>query len=420
METLAYHAGVAIEKAKLIDAISDTAMQIIRLDENQFLQYIIDIILKLFKPHSSCTIWSYDKNQDCLNHKDVGLSHDPFKGYTGRSMAGVSGLAIRQKRAMVINDISKSPLYLYPEIAEEVGYKSLLSIPILISDHALGVFNVHTFEYHKFTKLEINLLSAFASYAAVVMEVSQALKAKSELISVFAHELRTPLNHIKFFMERWKRNENLAIDYRDQANMMLYAFERQQKLIDKVTTFSFLATPHDQSKLNVNFTSICLNDLLQSIINKFELSILDKSILLSFNQPEHEVCVNADLDKIERVLDNLLDNALKYTPHKGQVTVKLVEKLQKVYISVIDTGIGIPPEDLPHIFDEFYSGNSSKGLKGGMGIGLYIAKKLVEAHNGTVLVKSELGQGSQFMITLPAGMQETNRDLATVETQLYS
>jgi signal transduction histidine kinase len=110
----------------------------------------------------------------------------------------------------------------------------------------------------------------------------------------------------------------------------------------------------------------------------------------------------ADQDKISQVIINLLANALKYTPTHGFVELSIRADLQTVKINVKDSGLGIPPEDLPYIFERFYRADKSRNRQtGGAGIGLTIAKAIVEAHQGTIMVNSVLGKGTEFIVTLP-------------------
>ncbi|MDH7475834.1 MAG: ATP-binding protein, partial [Anaerolineae bacterium] len=128
----------------------------------------------------------------------------------------------------------------------------------------------------------------------------------------------------------------------------------------------------------------------------------DKQIAIAADLPDH--CpLRGDRQRLQRVIANLLDNALKYTPAGGEVTLSLQREPGWVCLSVSDTGIGIPPEDLPHIFERFYRSDKARTRgKGGTGLGLAIAKWIAEAHNGRITVESAPNRGSTFTVWLPA------------------
>src|SRR5262249_25426183 len=136
---------------------------------------------------------------------------------------------------------------------------------------------------------------------------------------------------------------------------------------------------------------------------------VEKGVELGFVEPETAGVVRADRDKVEQVLMNLTHNAIKFTQPGGEVHVRVVVQPGGKVITVVqDTGEGIPPEELERIFDKFHQVSAAPGQPRGSGLGLTIAKKLVELQEGTMWVKSELGQGSEFGFTLPAAEQEVD------------
>jgi len=155
---------------------------------------------------------------------------------------------------------------------------------------------------------------------------------------------------------------------------------------------------HESMTLNLEKTNVyeCVMKALISFENQFR----NKNIELITNISE--LSINADKDKLTQIIINIMSNAIKYTPKGGVVKVDVTEKQDEVILSVSDNGIGISEEDLPYIFERFYRADKSRSREtGGSGIGLAIVKSLVEAHSGTVNVKSCYGRGSTFTIRLP-------------------
>jgi signal transduction histidine kinase len=151
-------------------------------------------------------------------------------------------------------------------------------------------------------------------------------------------------------------------------------------------------------KLNKSFVD--LHSLVVSVCTGFEIEASKKRIALAV---AGKVCMTfVDEDRIKQVVFNLLSNAIKYTPDDGKITVTVQEKLNSFNVYVEDDGIGIPKEEIPLIFERFYRADKSRNRKtGGAGIGLAIVKSIVQAHGGTITVKSQIDKGSQFVICLP-------------------
>ncbi len=151
----------------------------------------------------------------------------------------------------------------------------------------------------------------------------------------------------------------------------------------------------------LDFRDLDASMLIQTVIKRMQFQFDEKRVTLTINLPPHPVMLHADEDRIVQGLTNLVGNALQYTPENGEVTISLESTGNEARFSVKDTGIGIPPEHLPHIFDRFYRVDKSRSrAHGGSGIGLTIAKHLVEAHAGKIWAESAgEGKGSTFVFT---------------------
>jgi len=414
LNEVSYLAGLTIERAAWLKTISDTISQIGKLDEERFLNYLITTAIQaIFKPYSHCTIWFYNEKKKCLYHRDVGIPSNPFVDYPELPLTSVSGQAIEENNAIPVPDISENIRYHFKDVAQLGGFKSMLSIPITIGNRILGVFNVHTFEKHAFSNWEISLLTAFAKFAAVAIDISGMIEklasedqAKTELISVFAHELITPLTPIMFYINRWQKSENLPKEYRDQAALLYEYFKRQERLIDKVTNFSRMKKGFT---IKTNKEKLILNDVLQSVVEEYKLFAEEEEISLHYEEAPENISIYADWDMMIHVFGNLVDNAIKYTPEGGLVRIDVEDNGDKVNVAISDTGIGISQDAQKHIFEEFYSGDESQRLKGGMGIGLYIVSKIINEYDGEITFESEQGKESTFTVTLPKGVRNERK-----------
>ncbi|MFD2165056.1 sensor histidine kinase [Thalassotalea euphylliae] len=224
-------------------------------------------------------------------------------------------------------------------------------------------------------------------------------KIRRELLAHLSHDLRTPLAAMKGYVEILSlKNEKLSVEERQQyISTVMRNVEQLKLLIDQIFELAHL----EDGQVSVNNEAFPIGELLHDILAKFALKAQSKSITLNV-QPEFcQQAVFTDIAKLERILTNLIENALRHTPENGKITI-LVEPLDdKLKVSVVDTGTGIHQKDLAYIFDARYRASNAKGEKNQhAGLGLAISKRLSQLLNSDLSVKSELGHGSEFTLLL--------------------
>lgn len=231
-----------------------------------------------------------------------------------------------------------------------------------------------------------------------VNNLSYSLKEQEKLRKVLtkdmSHELRTPLTTLQGNLEG-------MIDgiWEPSVERLQSCNEEVLRLYRLVGDLENLAQI-EKEDMKLNYSEINLADLLGNILNNFEKKFLDKNILVCFNSKDIILC--GDKDKLSQALINVISNAEKYTMEGGRVFIDMDDAKDKVNISIKDTGIGIAKEHVPYIFERFYRVDESRTrATGGSGIGLAITKSIVEAHGGSIKVKSVLDKGTEFTITLP-------------------
>ena len=218
---------------------------------------------------------------------------------------------------------------------------------------------------------------------------------RREIIDDLTHELRTPLTIIR------GRLEEIA-DGIIVANSQIYwrliqETKRLQRLVNDLQELSQAETGN--LSLNLQPTNLCY--ILEPLVEKFAAQLLDSDRILQLYCPHNLPYVKVDSDRIEQILVNLLSNAILHTP-SGSITLKVWSTREQVWISLTDTGSGIAPEELPHIFRRFWRSQKSRSQKyNGTGIGLAISRRLVELHGGEIFVESKLGVGTTFRFFLP-------------------
>jgi len=250
------------------------------------------------------------------------------------------------------------------------------------------------------------LSQAFNEMAARLEGAAENEKALDEarrnLVAWASHDLRTPLTSLRVMIDAL--TDGVVDDPKTVSRYLSQSqaeITRMSKLIDDLFELAQL----DSGYLKLDFEWIDLSDLISDTLESFAARANSRDVTLEGTVDPEIDLVWAAPEKLSRILDNLLSNALRYTTKSGTIYLGAKIEAGSTLISVQDTGTGISPEDLPHLFDRFYRGEKSrsreKGPDGGVGLGLAIVKGLVEAHGGEIKVKSEPGQGTTFSFTIP-------------------
>ena len=239
-----------------------------------------------------------------------------------------------------------------------------------------------------------DLADSLNSMAATLERTEQQ---RQELIGNVAHELRTPLTIIKGYMEG-------LIDGIVPADAATFALVREEadrlsRLVQDLQDLSRL----EESGVNLDMRTAPISEIVDGVVRRMRPQFEARDVALNAAVPHTLPLVRADVDRMQQVLLNLLANALQYTPPGGTVCIDAAAQGGGVAITVTDSGIGIAPEHLSHVFTRFYRVDKSRSrAAGGTGIGLTIARRLAEAHGGGIDVESTPGRGSRFTVTLPA------------------
>jgi len=242
-----------------------------------------------------------------------------------------------------------------------------------------------------------DLAQAFNSMAD---DLEHAEQLRRNLVADVAHELRTPLSNIQGYLEAirdrmMKPNRPTIFSLNEEAALL-------SRLVDELQELSLA----EAGELKLVYQTEDIAKLIEQTVASWQPRVAAKEISLSLDLPDNLPQVSIDWQRISQVLHNLLENAVTHTPKRGAINVAATTQDDKIEVRVSDTGEGIPAEDLPNIFERFYRVDKSRArATGGSGLGLTIAKRLVEAHGGEIAVESELGKGSSFSFTIPIAEQ---------------
>ncbi len=235
----------------------------------------------------------------------------------------------------------------------------------------------------------------FKRFNKMVSELERSDQQRRNLTSDIAHELRTPLHIIQGNLEGVI--DGVYEPTPEHINNTLDETKLLARLVNDLQTLSLAET----GQLPLHPTRFLLADLIHDLTTSFSSQAASLGISLQTNITDSSQEITADYDRLNQVLSNLISNALRHTPKDGSISLATESIENGIRIQVIDTGTGIAAEDLPFIFDRFWRGDKSRTGRTNSGLGLAIAKQLVQAHGGTIEVQSELGKGTKFIIELP-------------------
>ncbi|MDQ5824587.1 MAG: PAS domain S-box protein [Chloroflexota bacterium] len=228
----------------------------------------------------------------------------------------------------------------------------------------------------------------------------EAVQLRDDFLSVASHELKTPITAIKGYAQVLNRNPQLAALGNDRVTRSLKSIvsqaDRMSLLVNEMLDISRIESGH----LQLTLESVDLVTMSEEVAA--EMQILSEQHSISVSAPERPIFTTADRERISQVLVNLLENALKYSPGGGDIAVNIAREQDRAVVSVSDRGIGIPVEEIEHLFQRYYRApNASSRNYGGLGLGLYISQEIVRQHGGSIWAQSRVGEGSTFFFSLP-------------------
>jgi signal transduction histidine kinase len=254
---------------------------------------------------------------------------------------------------------------------------------------------------HYAERVQVNGTDEIAQLATrfnqMATQLEQVESMRRQLIGDVTHELRTPLTSIKGYLEGLV--DGVLPSTPETFNQIHHEADRLSRLVDDLQELSRV----EAKAYSLDIHSIAVSDLVQTTVRRLAPQATAKRITLHSNVPPDLPPLQADEDRITQVLVNMVANAIQYTPEQGEVTISAARQGDEIHVSVKDSGIGIPPEQLDEIFTRFYRVDKSRSRSagGGSGIGLTIARHLVEAHGGRIWAESKGdGQGSTFTFSL--------------------
>jgi signal transduction histidine kinase len=273
---------------------------------------------------------------------------------------------------------------------------AIFFLPILLSAYSFRVVTNKTKE--QMTQLEEMVELRTADLARANKELETLNTEKDAFLAVLTHDMRTPLTSIKGYASVLKDRE---ITPEQQQHIAKIILRSQDTLLEIVNNILEIEKLQSGTPVLLEYTTFDLALMTREAAELLEAQAAEKALTFEYERVPTPVMIEADINRIERSVTNLISNAVKYTPRGGQVKVSTGVNGRYAFVSVNDTGYGIPPHELAHIFDRYSRVRGHQNLAVGTGLGLAIVKSLAEAHQGTIEVESEVDVGSTFTLKLP-------------------
>nr|HNB55056.1 ATP-binding protein [Anaerolineales bacterium] len=359
------------------------------------------------------------------------VTHPSYRGVhsTNKLGKGITGRVAADGKPRLVADVALSSGYL--RLDQET--RSELCVPLKIEETVIGVINAESRKVNAFTLNDERLLATasellaiaihklrlhtdlqqHARELAIALEKQQELdRLKSQFIQNVSHELRTPLAIIRGYAEILDSGDlgELDVAYKDPVSTIARRAAMLSNLVDDLIAIL------EAEERNLKMKDFDLGQLVTTMMDDFQVSAQKAEVNLTTQVTPRLPLFHGDPDHMRRVIDNLVGNALKFTPKGGKVSVSLNVVDQKFLLQVSDTGIGIPEDELQKIFDRFYQVDGSMSRRfGGTGLGLSLVHEIVTAHRGTVDVASKVGEGTTFTVIIPVIPPQVQTALLPVE-----
>ena len=390
------------------------------LDLEPLLQTIIDVAADLTYSQEA-SILLYDPEQNNLKFVAAPwFKHEQMSQIRVPLDKSIAGQVFTYGEPILVPDANNDPrVFKDVDKLSEFDTNSMLSVPMKFKGNTTGVLTaVNKLGTSRFSKEDINILEILASQAAIAIqnanylketqnayqELAQFDRMKTDFIAITSHELRTPLGlilgHATFM------HEVMPGDLKPQMDVIVKSSLRLKEIVDDLSKVNSFQT----GEARVRREQFEMNEIIKEVLISFEERAEEKFLILTQKLSSSPIMIDGDSEKIGIALSHLIRNSILFTDDGGEIIVKTELLPGYAKIEVSDTGIGIPKKDLSRIFDRFYQVETHMTRRhGGMGLGLSVAKMMVEMHDGRIGVQSEVGKGTSFAILLPLTASEEGK-----------
>lgn len=311
--------------------------------------------------------------------------------------------AFKKAKAQVIHaSVVEKLKKVHPEIGE-FGGKSIILIPLTNQGKPFGLLTVISSKDRMFTKKDLDVLKLFGSLASLAIRKSElyeklkdSLETRDLFISLAAHELRTPLTtingYVQLLLSKLAKKKPIHGEWIMELGL---ESQRLKNLIDEFLEINRIRT----GKLQYNWQECKIREITRRVVANFKINNPDRKLIFKDKLGSINDIIIGDKDKLIQVFNNVLENAEKYSPDNRKISFTIKYDFPYFILDVTDQGQGIKQKDLPQVFKGFYKGENS--LHEGMGLGLFLSKKIIESHHGEISLRSQINKGTKVRVKLP-------------------
>jgi signal transduction histidine kinase len=383
------------------------------LDLSQLLETIIQTAADLLETEAASILLFDERSGELFFAAAKGSSREELRKIKVPIEGSIAGTVYKTGEPLIVGDVSTDRRH-YTGVDQSISFQTreILAVPLDVRSRRIGVLEaINKLDGSPFAEADIPVLSTMASYAAVALENSRLVarlreanrrlseldRLKTNFISIASHELRTPLMIVQGYASFLR--EQATGEMTEDLDMVLKGASKLQAIIDQMTNLNYLQAGTSE----VEKEDVVLQTLVEEVCRDWRPLASAKAQGMHLQMPPTPISMHTDRDKVALVLNNLLNNAVKFTPEGGRIEVHVIPRTGRMEIAVIDTGIGIPEDEVHRIFDRFYQveGHLTRH-HGGLGLGLAIAKEVVEQLGGRIWAESVERRGSRVAFTVPA------------------
>jgi signal transduction histidine kinase len=381
-------------------------------DIESFLQTVITEASEM-TDSAFASILEYDKDAKELRFLSMQWIHRELLRPVGVPIDGsAAGWVFRQSQPLIIQDTRFDQRHFkLPDRVSQYDTRSLAAVPLVVRGEVIGVMEaINKKDGAHFTEEDLAILGTLGALAAQAMqnftlaqnvkrariELAELERLKSDFIAITSHELRTPLGlilgHATFLREL------IGGQYGEQLDTIIRNTTKLKEIVENLADVD----NYQRGSSRVRSNQVSMTRIVEDVVLTFQDEAKSRNITLNAETGETPLYLDADGIKINIALSNLVKNALQFTDSGGAVSIHAGEESGYLKVSVTDNGVGIPARDLPRVFERFFQVETHLTRRhGGMGLGLAVAKAMVELHGGRIWVESEAGKGSTFTFLLP-------------------
>lgn len=379
---------------RLIDIARDLAST---LDLDILLSRIVHAAAEISGAEAASILLYDDTSRQLYFQVSTNMDESTRRGIIVPLEGSIAGWIVTNRKPVRITNAHDDPRF-FGDVEETTGFstESMLGIPLVTKNKIVGVLESLNKHKGKFTDGDESMLLVLGAQAAVAIENARLFQ-QSDLISEFVHELRTPLSSLSTATYLLLRPE-MSQEQRDQIINNIHS--ETMRLNSLASSFLDLARL-ESGRVQFRKAAFSVADLMYECKDVMASKATEDNIQLRVESPEGLPMLDADRDKMKQVLLNLLSNAIKYNRPNGTVMMRAEATETEMTLFIQDTGLGIPDESLPHLFEKFYRVREHEARASGTGLGLSICKQIIHGHGGRIEVKSKISVGTVFSLILP-------------------